>query len=324
MKDEDVVGFGAPSSMNPFEDAARLAAAWRDPNIVGKEEVLVAELDGRVVGCVTLEDRGESLELVNIDVDGPLQGQGIGSRMVASVEERARREGKPAVTLGTSRNAAGVPWRSLPWWQHLGYRVTHEEENDWTRSIGPGAREIRMRKELPRGSRVRLRDVAEDDLLKFFEYQRDPVALRMAAFTARDPADREAFMAHWSRILHDDTVTMKTILFDGRVVGNVGRFLDSEFGKPEVTYWVDREYWGRGIATEALLAFLAELKDRPIYARSAADNAASIRVLEHCGFRLIGRARGFANARGQEIEEVVLELAGVTKDGEPEPSRRGV
>jgi hypothetical protein len=68
--------------------------------------------------------------------------------LVRSVEERARAEGKEAVTAGTSRNAEGVAWKSLPWWQHLGYQVTHEEENEWTRSIGPEVREIRLRKEL--------------------------------------------------------------------------------------------------------------------------------------------------------------------------------
>jgi len=98
---------------------------------------------------VTVEDRGCELELVNIDVPLELQGRGIGTMLVRSVEERARAAGKQAVTAGTSRNAEGVAWKSLPWWQHLGYRVTHEEENSWTRSIGPGAREIRMRKDLP-------------------------------------------------------------------------------------------------------------------------------------------------------------------------------
>ncbi len=111
------------------------------------EEVLVAEMDARIVGCVTIQDRGAELELVNIDVPLELQSGGIGTAIVRSVEERARSERKRAVTLGTSRNSQGVAWKSLPWWQHLGYRVTHEEENDWTRSIGPGAREIRMRKE---------------------------------------------------------------------------------------------------------------------------------------------------------------------------------
>lgn len=142
-------GFGTPSSEQAFVDAGRLSAAWKDPNLVRGEEVLVAELEGRVVGVVTVEDRGEALELVNIDVPRNLQGRGIGRRMVEFVEERAREQAKRAVTLGTSRNAEGVPWKSLPWWQYLGYVVTHEEENAWTRSIGPGAREIRMRKDLP-------------------------------------------------------------------------------------------------------------------------------------------------------------------------------
>ncbi len=141
------LGFGGGLD-SPFHDASRLAAAWRDPNVVQGEEVLVAELDGLVVGCATVEDRGGELELVNVDVPLELQGRGVGTVLVRSVEQRARAEGKQAVTLGTSRNAEGVAWKSLPWWQHLGYRVTHEEENAWTRSIGPGAREIRLRKEL--------------------------------------------------------------------------------------------------------------------------------------------------------------------------------
>jgi GNAT superfamily N-acetyltransferase len=141
------VGFGGGLD-SPFHDASVLAAAWRDPNLVQGDEVLVAELDGRIVGYATVEDRGGELELVNIDVPLQLQGKGIGTILVRSVEERARAEGKQAVTAGTSRNAEGVAWKSLPWWQHLGYRVTHEEENAWTRSIGPGVREIRLRKEL--------------------------------------------------------------------------------------------------------------------------------------------------------------------------------
>jgi predicted N-acetyltransferase YhbS len=131
-----------------FHDASVLAALWQDPNVVQGEEVLVAEMDGRIVGCVTVEDRGSELELVDIDVPLQLQGKGIGTTLVRSVEERARAEGKQAVTAGTSRNAEGVAWKSLPWWQHLGYLVTGEEENEWTRSIGPGVREIRLRKEL--------------------------------------------------------------------------------------------------------------------------------------------------------------------------------
>jgi RimJ/RimL family protein N-acetyltransferase len=131
----------------------------------------------------------------------------------------------------------------------------------------------------------------------------------MAAFTAKNPADRDTFDAHWKRILSDEAVVKRTILFEGYVVGSVASFIDQEFGKREVTYWIGRKYWGRGIATKALTKFLRELKVRPIYARASKDNTASIRVLEKCGFKITGHGKGFANARGKEIEEVVLELA---------------
>jgi N-acetylglutamate synthase-like GNAT family acetyltransferase len=139
-------GFGGLGS--PFDDPATLASEWEEPNVVGGEEILVAEIDGRTVGYVTVEDRGLELELVNINVPLDLQGHGIGTRLVRSVENSANTAKRSAVTLGTSRNAEGVAWKSLEWWQHLGYRITHEEENEWTRSIGRGVREIRMRKDL--------------------------------------------------------------------------------------------------------------------------------------------------------------------------------
>src|SRR3989475_1109477 len=310
VDEEEDIGFGTPRSESVFSDARRLSAAWKDSNFVREEEVWLAELDGRVVGCVTVEDRGEALELINIDVPRDLQGRGIGTRMVRLVEERARREGKRSVTLGTSRNAAGVAWKSLPWWQSRGYRITGEGENDWTRSIGAGVREIRMEKKISQTTELLLRDVAETDLPIFFEHQRDAAANYMAAFTARDPNDKEAFTAHWKRILNDDTVTMKTIVFDGHVAGSVAKFLDKEFGKPEVTYWIGKEYWGMGLATKALAKFLVEIRLRPIYGRAAKDNVASIRVMEKCGFMTLGYSKGFANARGREVEEVILELRG--------------
>ena len=309
VDEDEEVGFGTVRSESLFTDVHRLSAAWRAPNNVRAEEVLVAELQGRIVGCVTVEDRGEVLELINIDVSRERQGQGIGTRMVRLIEERARGEGKRAVTLGTSRNAAGVAWKSLPWWLSRGYHITGEEENEWTRSIGPGTREIRMEKTIPRRIEVSLRDVAETDLPIFFDFQRDSAANYMAAFTTRDPTDKEAFAAHWNRILNDDTVLVKTIVFDGHVVGSVATFVDKEFGKPEVTYWIGKEYWGMGLATYALTRFLRDMAVRPIYGRAAKDNVASIRVLEKCGFRMFGQSKGFANARGAVVEEVILELS---------------
>jgi RimJ/RimL family protein N-acetyltransferase len=126
---------------------------------------------------------------------------------------------------------------------------------------------------------VRLRGVIEDDLPIFFEHQRDPVANRMAAFP---PREREAFMTHWGSILRDTSVVVRTIELDGDVAGNVVLF--GIEGRREVGYWIGREFWGRGLATRALGAFLQEAEERPIYAGVAETNLASIRVLHKCGF----------------------------------------
>lgn len=152
-----------------------------------------------------------------------------------------------------------------------------------------------------------VRETTEDDLPFFFELQQDPVATRMAAFTAKDPADRDAFEAHWARLLANDGITNRTIVVDGEVVGSLGSW--TQEGDREVTYWVARKHWGKGIATRALAELIAGETTRPLYARAAKDNLGSIRVLEKCGFELVGEERGFANARGEEIDEVVLRLA---------------
>jgi GNAT superfamily N-acetyltransferase len=148
MKEGEDVGFCGPGPDDPFRDVEKLSASWVEPNLVGSEELYVAEVDGRVLGLVAIERRTSEFELVDIDVTGDCQGRGIGTNLVRFVEMKARDSGVRAVTLGTSRNAEGVPWKSLPWWLARGYEITHEEENAWTRSIGPGAREIRMRKDL--------------------------------------------------------------------------------------------------------------------------------------------------------------------------------
>ncbi len=161
--------------------------------------------------------------------------------------------------------------------------------------------------------RILLRDVTEGDLPTFFEQQLDPVANHMAAFTAKDPANRDAFMAHWTRILGDECITKKTILLDGQVAGHVVSF--ERFGVPEVSYWIGKEYWGKGLATQALWEFLGQLTARPLYARAAKDNIASIRVLEKCGFIICGEDRGFSNARGVEVEEFILKLGANARQG---------
>ncbi|MFF9080802.1 GNAT family N-acetyltransferase [Streptomyces rubiginosohelvolus] len=156
-------------------------------------------------------------------------------------------------------------------------------------------------------ARTALRPVEDADLPLFFAWMSDPDATRVAAFTAKDPTDRAAFDAHWARIRSGSGgVVMRTAVADGVVVGHVGAY--GEPGDRQVTYWIDRAHWGRGLATAALRAFLAETPTRPLHARAAADNLGSRRVLEKCGFVVTGTDRGFAQARGEEIDEVLVTL----------------
>ncbi len=155
---------------------------------------------------------------------------------------------------------------------------------------------------------IALRPVHDSDLPVFYRQLNDPEALRMAAFTPEDPADRDRFDAHWARIRSSPEIVARTVLGDGDVVGNAAVY--GEAGEREVTYWVDRAHWGKGIATAALRALLAEVDERPLYARVATDNEASLRVLRRCGFTVSGRATAYAPGRGGEIEELVLALEG--------------
>lgn len=149
---------------------------------------------------------------------------------------------------------------------------------------------------------VQLRAVMEEDLPVFFEHQQDPVAATMAAFSGRD---KEAFMAHWAKIMADNSVVLRTVLFDGQVAGNVVSFMRS--GKHEVGYWLGQEFWGKGLATQALRAFLQEVDARPLYGIVAKHNTGSRRVLEKCGFRLVTEIRESGGAAEDEMDELILD-----------------
>ena len=161
----------------------------------------------------------------------------------------------------------------------------------------------------PLTSDVRLRDVTEGDLPIFFDHQLDPDATQMAAFPARD---REAFMAHWAKILADETIIKKTILVDGQVAGNIVSW--EQLGEREVGYWIGKHYWGKGVATKALAAFLGHVTARPLYAHVAKHNIASVRVLQKCGFTIVGEDKAVSNIPGEEVEEVILKLSANESD----------
>lgn len=153
---------------------------------------------------------------------------------------------------------------------------------------------------------IQLRDVEEADLPFLFEFHTDPIANQMAAFTPENASDREAFYTRWGNILDNDSRLKQVILLDEVIVGFIASF---DFaGNRAVGYWIGRDYWGKGIATQALTAFLNIETTRPLFAHVAFDNAGSRRVLEKCGFKLHGKDTGYANARQAEIEEFIFRL----------------
>ena len=150
---------------------------------------------------------------------------------------------------------------------------------------------------------VYLREVETADLAEFFEHQRDPVASQMAAFP---PRGREDFMTHWTKILADPHVVARTIVVAGKVAGNLLCWENA--GDLLVGYWLGSNFWGRGIAAQALVAFVSLIPARPLAARVAKSNLASIRVLEKCGFRVTGEGNTAAPTGGEPVDELLYSL----------------
>lgn len=152
---------------------------------------------------------------------------------------------------------------------------------------------------------VSLRPVEKEDLPIFFVHQLDPEATRLAAFPSRD---REAFFTHWTtKILGNPAVINRTILCGNRVVGNMGAWTDAETQQRSVGYWLGREFWGRGIASAAILQFLQLESTRPLHARVVKHNLGSIRVLEKARFIRVGEAE-FCLSDGTRVVEFIYLL----------------
>ncbi|WP_196279380.1 GNAT family N-acetyltransferase [Catellatospora vulcania] len=133
---------------------------------------------------------------------------------------------------------------------------------------------------------VLLRDVDDADLEVFYEQQLEEEAVRRAQFPARD---RDRFLTHWrTKVLGNPTGHFQTVTVDGEVAGNIVAWWQDD--KRYIGYWFGQRFWGRGVGTAALRQFL-QREVRPLYADSFVGNTASIRLLERCGFRQVGRDR---------------------------------
>lgn len=90
-------------------------------------------------------------------------------------------------------------------------------------------------------------------------------------------------MKHWTEdVLDNASVATKVIVIDGAIAGYVTSWAQQALRF--VGYWLGARYWGQGHATAALTLFLEHDAVRPLFAITSPRNAASIRVLEKCGF----------------------------------------
>ena len=154
---------------------------------------------------------------------------------------------------------------------------------------------------------VKLRQTEKPDLEFLFQFQLDKEADYLAAFTSKDHTDKEAYIEKFTKFLNDPTINMHTILVGETIAGSIAKFEIK--GDAEITYWIDRSLWGKGIATNALKQFLKIETARPLFGRVAFDNLGSQKILKRCGFDRIGCDKGFSNSRQTEIEEFIYKLS---------------
>jgi RimJ/RimL family protein N-acetyltransferase len=153
---------------------------------------------------------------------------------------------------------------------------------------------------------ITLRALREDDLDDLFRWESDLRAAHMAAFTRADPTDRAAFDAHYQRVRSDPNNTNQAIEDDGALAGMIASFTVE--GDRELTYWIDPLRWGRGIASGAVRTFLGLETQRPLFARAAAHNLGSSKVLLRNGFMEIGEETSWAAGVGEDVLEHVYRL----------------
>lgn len=249
--------------------------------------------DGKAVGCVALRPLAAGIgEMKRLYVRPDQRGTGLGKRLVVTVLEAAKTMGHDRVRLDSTPEMAGA----IRLYESLGF--TRIEPY----CLNPIAGAIYM--EIILGGAIWLRPIVRDDLPRMFQMQQDPESNCLAVTI---PRSAEAFEKHWTDALHDPSVSAKAILLGGSMIGYISCFMHE--GRANVGYWIEREHWGKGIASRALRLLLQEVPTRPLYAHVATSNGASFRVLQKCGFVVERVHISPATDRYPECEEAILVLA---------------
>ena len=154
--------------------------------------------------------------------------------------------------------------------------------------------------------KVALRAVNSEDLATLFEHQTDAQANQMAVFGSKNPFDEAAFLSRWQRIRADNDIVVRIVTVDNHVAGYVAHF--EQLGKPSISYWIGRAFWGKGVASEAVTQFTQIIDSRPLFARVALSNEGSIRVLIKNGFKRIATENSYSDVRDALVEEAIYSL----------------
>lgn len=164
-------------------------------------------------------------------------------------------------------------------------------------------------------ARLKLRPLAEGDAPRLTQLLDDWEVVRLTAliphpYTEADGREFVATMANKCAARLGVALALERTA-DGLVLGVVGFGLERD-GTPELGYWLGRDYWGQGYATEALRRLVRHLFEdlgvSRVWASSHPDNHASRRVQEKAGLTAAGFELVGMPARGQSVTMPVQAL----------------
>jgi len=154
--------------------------------------------------------------------------------------------------------------------------------------------------------KIQIRTTVPEDLNALYLIQLDEEANWNAAFVNPDCKDFDFYFQKYNAHLLNPEILNLTAIHDGEIVGSAAKFV--LFGDIEITYWIDRKHWGKGIASILVRELLDRVQERPIAARIVADNIGSARVLEKNGFVKVGEEQGFSKVRNSAVIEWIYTI----------------
>ena len=163
-------------------------------------------------------------------------------------------------------------------------------------------------KQTIRTRRLVLRPLTPEDTSRIAELGGD---WNVASMTSRMPYPYTLNAARQWLDDQADGEYVRGIELDGALIGVCG-YMPAGDDAAEIGYWIGKDYWGAGYATEAAQAIVDHaFKAGKFQALTCAhfhDNPASARVIEKLGFEKLGPCRCWCEARRHDVEAVRYRL----------------